>query len=48
MKTPKSVILPDPEQITDMVSLREFCRQLVRILEEILNYIYQDIKELQP
>lgn len=48
MKTPKEIILPDPEEVKDFESLREYLRQLNELLDEEHINIYEDLKQLQP
>lgn len=48
MKTHRDTTFPDPEQIKDMDTLRDFCKKLIQIMEEYHIDVYEDIKELQP
>ncbi|HPV97936.1 MAG TPA: hypothetical protein PLZ78_08930 [Spirochaetota bacterium] len=47
MKTHRDTTFPDPEEIDNIDTLRDFAKKLIQILEEYHIDIYEDIKALQ-
>ncbi len=48
MNVPKTIMLPNPDDIRNIEDARTVIRRLIEVVEELHRQIYDDIKALQP